>query len=182
MGSACGRQQAAALGIGATPEQRPRVSPGKRRRAQSASPKGGGPNASPSHQPQRQAFRGINIQWPFSDLILKGVKTAEARKYPLGHRNIAQANEELWIIETLGPSADANANALADEVTVSPRPTKAQIVGTVVFTGWTSHRVPRDIPHKMSKSHRVPPDIPHKCKITTSTASPIWGELGGVIL
>ena len=148
MGSACGRQQAAALGIGATPEQRPRVSPGKRRRAQSASPKGGGPNASPSHQPQRQAFRGINIQWPFSDLILKGVKTAEARKYPLGHRNIAQANEELWFIETLGPSADANANALADEVTVSPRPTKAQIVGTMVFTGWTSHKVPRDIPHK----------------------------------
>jgi hypothetical protein len=33
---------------------------------------------------------GLNINWPFSQLILAGVKTVEVRSYALGYRNIAQ--------------------------------------------------------------------------------------------
>ena len=78
-------------------------------------------------------LRGLNIQWPFSQLILQGWKTIEARGYPLGHRNIASADAEVWIVETPGPSSRAEKNALVDGIAIAPRPTAAQIVGTVKF-------------------------------------------------
>ena len=43
---------------------------------------------------------GLNINWPFSQLILAGVKTIETRTYALGHRNIAQPDVEMWLVET----------------------------------------------------------------------------------
>jgi len=43
-------------------------------------------------------LRGLNIQYPFSQLILSGVKLVEARRYPLGYRDIAAAEEELFLI------------------------------------------------------------------------------------
>ena len=46
-----------------------------------------GPVAAPS--PQAVTLRGLNIQYPFSRLILLGAKSIEARRYALGHRNIA---------------------------------------------------------------------------------------------
>ena len=39
--------------------------------------------------PQAVTLRGLNIQYPFSRLILLGAKSIEARRYALGHRNIA---------------------------------------------------------------------------------------------
>ena len=51
---------------------------------------------------QKLTLRGINIQYPFSRLILSGVKSVEARRYPLGHRNLAHKNEDLFLIETHG--------------------------------------------------------------------------------
>ena len=81
----------------------------------------------------------INIHWPFSQLILAGVKTIEARSYDLGYMNIAHANVEMWLVETAG-----KANAMSkgwvhtgeDRSTwvVAPRPKIAQIVGTVTFS------------------------------------------------
>ena len=81
----------------------------------------------------------INIHWPFSQLILSGVKTIEARSYDLGYMNIAHANVEMWLVETAG-----KANAMSkgwvhtgeDRSTwvVGPRPKIAQIVGTVTFS------------------------------------------------
>ena len=38
---------------------------------------------------------GININWPFSQLILAGVKTVEVRSYALGYRNVAQPDVEM---------------------------------------------------------------------------------------
>ena len=78
---------------------------------------------------------GLNINWPFSQLILAGVKTIETRTYALGHRNIAQPDVEMWLVET--PSkADAISKGwvLAGGAAVAPRPEKAQIVGTVTFS------------------------------------------------
>ena len=43
---------------------------------------------------------GLNINWPFSQLILAGVKTIETRTYALGHRNIAQPDVEMWLVKT----------------------------------------------------------------------------------
>ena len=43
---------------------------------------------------------GLNINWPFSQLILAGVKTVEARSYALGYRNIAQPDVEMWLVKT----------------------------------------------------------------------------------
>ncbi len=59
-------------------------------------------------------LRGLNIQWPFSQLLLQGAKVDEVRAYELGHRGIAKAGEEHWIVETRGPRADATTNALTE--------------------------------------------------------------------
>ena len=45
-------------------------------------------------------LRGLNIQYPFSRLILAGLKDTEVRDYALGYRNIAHPDEEMFLIET----------------------------------------------------------------------------------
>jgi len=78
---------------------------------------------------------GLNINWPFSQLILAGLKTVEVRDYALGYRNIAKPDVEMWLVET---PAIANAISkgwvLDGGAAVAPRPTVAQIVGTVTFS------------------------------------------------
>ena len=63
---------------------------------------------------QKLSLRGLNIQWPFSQLILAGCKTAEVRGYDLGYKfpNVLPG-EEVWLIETLGTPA-APRNAIGD--------------------------------------------------------------------
>ncbi len=80
------------------------------------------------------ALPGLNVQWPFSQLMLAGAKTCETRGYALGHRNIAWAGVEHWIVETRGPTAVASKNAVIGDAVVGARPVKTQIVGTVVFS------------------------------------------------
>ena len=78
---------------------------------------------------------GLNINWPFSQLILAGVKTAEARSYDLGHHNIAHPHVEMWLVETPGdPQALAKGMALDGDARIAPRPQHAQIVGTLTFS------------------------------------------------
>ena len=91
----------------------------------------------PSETP---TLRGLNIQWPFSQLIMHGAKTTEARRYQLGHLNIAQAGENLWLVETPGPNVSATKNAVIGDVQVAPRPTKAQIIGTICFSHSTPYK------------------------------------------
>jgi len=77
---------------------------------------------------------GLNIQWPFSQLILLGVKTEEIRTYALEHRGIAKANREVWIVETKGPTNKAVKNAIVGDFDIPPQPNAAHIVGTVTFS------------------------------------------------
>ena len=77
---------------------------------------------------------GLNIQWPFSQLVLLGVKTEEIRSYALNHRDIAVANQEYYIVETKGPSKKAMKNAIFGDIDIAPRPNAAHLVGTVTFS------------------------------------------------
>lgn len=61
---------------------------------------------------------GVNIQWPWSRLIVEGKKTVETRTYSLPKKYIGQ---ELAIIETPGPHGKWQGI------------NKAQIIGTVIF-------------------------------------------------
>ena len=81
-----------------------------------------------SRAPQEQRLRRLDIQHPFSQLILLGVKVVEARRCPLGHRDIASAGEELFLIET--PPKGADAALLGDSPLCTP-PRYAQVVGAV---------------------------------------------------
>ena len=72
----------------------------------------------PAGPAQQLVLRGLNTQYPFSQLILTGDKKIEARRYALGYRNIVQPGEEQFIIETPGKGASA---ALAGKV-VGPPP------------------------------------------------------------
>jgi hypothetical protein len=80
-------------------------------------------------------FPGINVQWPFSQLILSGDKTVEVRKYALGHRQIAHPDVEMWLVETRCRSVAVSNRLLIEGVgpLVHPPP-YAQIVGTVTFS------------------------------------------------
>lgn len=57
-----------------------------------------------------KAYTGINIQWPISDLILKGKKTIETRTYPIPPKFVGQ---ELVLIETPGKKGGFDARMVA---------------------------------------------------------------------
>ena len=62
----------------------------------------GGSTTSGAGRGATLSMPGLNVNWPFSQLILTGVKTVEARSYALGYRNIAQPAVEMWLVETPG--------------------------------------------------------------------------------
>ena len=104
-------------------------------------------------------FRGLCIQYPFSQLLLTGTKNAEVRKYPLapgeGSRQICHPNEEMFLIETpqKGP-ADVGDAAL-------PRkPVAAQVVGTVKFASCRKYDSFADFRSDQHR-HRILPDSHH---------------------
>ena len=67
---------------------------------------------------QSKFVPGVNIQWPWSKLILEGKKTVETRSYTLPSHYIGI---DLAVIETPGPMGSKNGIS------------KAQIVGIVRF-------------------------------------------------
>jgi hypothetical protein len=88
---------------------------------------------------------GINIQWPWSQLIISGKKTIETRAYPLPEN---KKNIPIALIETPGPRGRQEGGIK-----------NARIIGVIKFTkcvkysslsGWrkdfTKHRVPSDDP------------------------------------
>jgi hypothetical protein len=85
---------------------------------------------------QRLTLRGLNIQYPFSQLILEGHKTIEARRYSLGHRKIANPGEELFLIETPQKCAGA---ACTGDAALGPEPQEASVVGTIEFSHSTEY-------------------------------------------
>jgi len=42
---------------------------------------------------------GINIQFPWADMILRGLKTVETRNYDIPDKHV---NKDMWLIETPG--------------------------------------------------------------------------------
>lgn len=89
---------------------------------------------------------GINIQWPWSELIVEGIKSIETRHYPLPKKYIGQ---KLALIQTPGPKGKKEAGLL-----------KSQIIGTIIFAGDFKYR---DEAHwrKDIKRHCVSPEDPH---------------------
>ena len=78
---------------------------------------------------------GLNVQWPFSQLIVMGVKKVEVRKYDLGWRRIAEARREMWLVETPGDRKSLRSGwAIAGDNVVAERPEVARIVATIVFS------------------------------------------------
>jgi hypothetical protein len=72
-----------------------------------------------SKPPVRKTIPGINIQWPWSELIASGSKTVETRSYDIPEMHRGQ---ELALIETPGPRGKREAGITA-----------ARIIGIVRF-------------------------------------------------
>lgn len=68
---------------------------------------------------ERRVIPGVNIQWPWSQLLLSGQKTVETRGYPIPEKYLGV---ELAIIETPGPRGKKEGGV-----------DKARIVGTITF-------------------------------------------------
>jgi len=79
------------------------------------------------------ALRGLNVQWPFSQLLARGLKTIEVRGYPIAKSTVKfAAGEEIWLVETVG-QANHGAAALHALTALDPRPSSARIVAAVTF-------------------------------------------------
>ena len=89
----------------------------------------------PTSKAVKLFMRGLNIQWPFSQLLVMGAKTEEVRDYELDYRVIAKTDEEIWVVGTKGIHTKASTNAIVGGLQIAPRPSVAQIVGTVRFAG-----------------------------------------------
>ena len=101
---------------------------------------------------KKKVLPGINIQWPWSELILSGEKSIETRKYRIPEKYI---QVPMALIETPGPKGKKEAGIK-----------KARIIGIVTFgdsfkynskSQWKSdyrlHRVPTNDPqYKFSNS------------------------------
>jgi hypothetical protein len=73
----------------------------------------------------KRELPGINIQWPWSELLLSGKKTIETRSYPIPEKF---KNVEMAIIETPGPNGKKNGIM------------EARIVGTITFSNSTEYK------------------------------------------
>ena len=69
----------------------------------------------------KRTLPGVNIQWPWSQMLLSGEKTVETRSYPLPKK---YEGVELALIETPGPRGKKEAGI-----------EKARIIGTITFSG-----------------------------------------------
>ena len=76
-------------------------------------------------------MRGIKIAYPFAGLILAGRKCIEVRDHALGHRNLVNPGEKMFLIET-PPIHEAS--AAVEHADLGPPPRQAQVVGTVSFS------------------------------------------------
>ena len=84
-------------------------------------------------------LRGLNIQWPWSELLLTGKKTIETRNYPLPEW---LKNQPVAIIETPGKKR---------------KDFKARIVGVIVFNDCKEYTTQKSWNADYSK-HLVDPD------------------------
>ena len=101
---------------------------------------------------------GLNIQWPFSQLIVMGVKKVEARRYDLGWRRIAEARREMWLVETPGNHKSLRSGwAIAGDNVVAERPEVARIVATIVFSH-AKRYVSREEFRDDEENHRIGED------------------------
>jgi hypothetical protein len=75
---------------------------------------------------KRRVIPGINIQWPWSQLLLSGEKTIETRTYAIPEKYIGQ---ELALIETPGPHGKKKAGI-----------DKARIIGVICFDASKQYR------------------------------------------
>ena len=96
---------------------------------------------------QSMTMRSLNVQYPWSRLLLHGTKLVEVRRYPLGRRNIIHKHEEVFLIET--PAKGKFDRSLLDGqfawAAVSghqlPGPPKhAQVIGTIRFSHHTEYK------------------------------------------
>jgi len=68
----------------------------------------------------KKVIPGLNVQWPWSEMIVSGEKTVETRSYSLPEK---YRGVELAVIETPGPRGKQEANI-----------EKARIIGVVIFS------------------------------------------------
>ena len=100
---------------------------------------------------QELALRGLCFQYPFSRLLLSGQQTIAARGYRLGFRNIVNADEEMFLIET--PPRHVNGADLEGGLAGDP-PREAQVVGTITFSKSVQYKKGRGVAAWKRDRHR----------------------------
>ncbi|KAI8621883.1 hypothetical protein BC830DRAFT_44259 [Chytriomyces sp. MP71] len=115
----------------------------------------------------------LEVQAPWSRLLLAGTKTVETRRYPLPSHLVGQ---RLWMLET--PAGAIGVSALASHVALSDAPLGPRITGSFVVTAcvqygsyadWTADR------HR----HCVQPDVDAVLQLTDPSrdwnSTPLFG-------
>jgi len=106
---------------------------------------------------RKQKIAGINIQWPWSELIVSGKKVVETRGYPIPEKH---RGKPLAIIETPGPNGKRDAGI-----------EKARIIAVVFFGDDFEYKSENEWRSDFSK-HRVPTD---NAQLKYKKGIPKWG-------
>ena len=99
-------------------------------------------------------LRGLNIQWPFSQLLLMGAKLVEVSDCPLDLKDAPMMDEQVWIVETRGDCIKSHTNAIVNNIPITHRPSAAQIVGTISFNSSQTYYYKHDF-DKDRERHRI---------------------------
>ena len=103
---------------------------------------------------QLPRLRAVLVPWPHSQLLLSGEKVEHLRAHGLDDVEPALDDEEFWIIETPGSSANAEDTAAFTATQIPPRPNIPQVVGTVIFGHSTQYTNVKDF-EKNRENHCI---------------------------
>jgi hypothetical protein len=105
-------------------------------------------------------MRGINMEWPFSQLILTGAKTEVVFEYNLDDTDGPKTNEEVLIVESKGTCNEQGTISMIgmeSDLSIARPPTAPQVVGSVTFNNACIYNSQQEF-HDNREYHRIPVD------------------------
>ena len=94
-----------------------------------------------SSQDRTLEARGIFVQWPFSRLLVSGMKLVEDRVYDLGHKNIGLEKQEMFLVETCKKaSLSRDVSVDCSQLEPGPLPGVKRVIGIITFSGSMKYR------------------------------------------
>ena len=109
-----------------------------------------------SSQDRTIEARGIYVQWPFSRLLVSGMKLVEDRVYDLGHKNIGLEKQEMFLVETCKKvSLSRDVSVDCSQLEPGPPSGVKRVIGIITFSESMKYR---DLDQWRASQHCIAPE------------------------